>query len=80
MLIIHWPVNPEAPFKFGSRDEYQLIDKSGLDRGALEKAVADFNLTALVAGVDGFGLQPNRPAMAAEHPRRADLRQPWTGS
>ena len=25
--------------------------------------------------MDGFGLQPNRPAMAAEHPRRVDLRQ-----
>ena len=46
--IIHWPVNPEAPFEFGSTDEYELIDKSGLDRGALEKSVADFNLTALV--------------------------------
>ena len=25
--------------------------------------------------MDGFGLQPNRPVMAAEHPRRVDLRQ-----
>ena len=25
--------------------------------------------------MDGFGLQPNRTAMAAEHPRRVDLRQ-----
>ena len=46
--IIHWPVNPEAPFEFGSTDEYELIGKSGLDRGALEKSVADFNPTALV--------------------------------
>ena len=27
LYLIHWPVNPEAPFEFGSTDEYELIDK-----------------------------------------------------
>ena len=46
--IIHWPVNPEAPFEFDSTIEYELLDKSGMNRDALEKEVADFNPTALV--------------------------------
>ncbi|HBP45079.1 MAG TPA: glycosyl transferase family 1 [Flavobacteriales bacterium] len=48
VLIIHWPVNSEAPFVIGSTDEYELVDKSGLDQDELEKVVADFNPTALV--------------------------------
>ena len=46
--IIHWPVNAEAPFEFDSTTDCELIDKSGLDRGTLEKLVADFNPTAVV--------------------------------
>ncbi|MDP6187673.1 MAG: hypothetical protein QF863_10650, partial [Pseudomonadales bacterium] len=79
--IIHWPVNPEAPFEFGSTDEYELIDKSGLDRGALEKAVADFNPTALVCS--GW-MDSDYNALAKAHCNRIPvvltLDNWWTGS
>lgn len=46
--IVHWPVNPEAPFQFKSTSALELIDKSKLSRRNLKAHAASFNPTAIV--------------------------------
>jgi glycosyltransferase involved in cell wall biosynthesis len=47
VAIVHWPVNPEAPFQFQSTEQYTLIEKKVLG-ARLDEYVQEFRPTALV--------------------------------
>jgi glycosyltransferase involved in cell wall biosynthesis len=47
VCIVHWPVNPEAPFQFQSTEQYTLIVKKALGE-MLDDFVREFRPTALV--------------------------------
>jgi glycosyltransferase involved in cell wall biosynthesis len=46
--IVHWPVNPEAPFEIGSTEHYTLHPKANLNREALLSLMSRINPTAIV--------------------------------
>lgn len=46
--IVHWPVNPEAPFKVGSMEHYTLHPKADLNRMKLQSLMHRIQPTAIV--------------------------------
>jgi glycosyltransferase involved in cell wall biosynthesis len=46
--IVHWPINPEAPFQFSSTPQYTLHPKEDSGRDGLKKLLAQINPTAIV--------------------------------
>ncbi|MEM7161960.1 MAG: glycosyltransferase family 4 protein [Bacteroidota bacterium] len=46
--IIHWPINPEAPFQFSFSDQIQFYAKEDFDEGTLVSKVADINPDMIV--------------------------------
>ena len=48
VLIIHWPVNPEAPFDFKPSERLKLISKSSKSLRELQKIVTQFSPDTVV--------------------------------
>lgn len=48
ILIIRYPINKEAPFKFNTLEGIKIIDKSTLSEQELESTVVDFNPSVIV--------------------------------
>lgn len=46
--IVHWPINPEAPFNFESTESYSLHPKADYTRDGLKTLLESINPTALV--------------------------------
>lgn len=46
--IIHWPINPEAPFQFASTSQYTLHPKANFDKQSLKKLLDQINPTAII--------------------------------
>jgi len=46
--IIHWPINPEAPFQFASTPQYTLHPKANFDKQSLKKLLDQINPTAII--------------------------------
>lgn len=46
--IVHWPINPEAPFTFESTESYSLHPKADYTRDGLKTLLESINPTALV--------------------------------
>ncbi len=47
--IIHWPINPEAPFQFASTPQYTLHPKANFDKKGLKKLLDQINPTAIIS-------------------------------
>ena len=48
VTIIHWPVNPEAPFKFKSSSSIELIEKDSLNETELNQRIMDISPDLIV--------------------------------
>jgi len=46
--IVHWPIHPEAPFKFASTGHYTLHPKENHNQASLLQLLAQINPTAIV--------------------------------
>ena len=81
MDIVHWPLNPEAPFQFSSTPQYTLHPKKDYDRDELKKLLAQINPTAIVCS--GW-MDSDYNAMAKAYckliPVVLTLDNWWTGS
>ncbi len=53
ITVVHWPINPEAPFKFESTPEgVQLINKVGLEEGKLAELIHNAQLILCSGWID----------------------------
>ena len=79
--IVHWPLNPEAPFQFSSTPQYTLHPKKDFNRGELKQLLAQINPTAIVCS--GW-MDSDYNAMAKAYckliPVVLTLDNWWTGS
>ena len=79
--IVHWPIQPEAPFQFSSTDHCTLHPKEKYDRNSLAQLLAQINPTALVCS--GW-MDSDYNALANAHCHRIPvvltLDNWWTGS
>ena len=79
--IVHWPLNPEAPFQFSSTPQYTLHPKKNFNRGELKQLLAQINPTAIVCS--GW-MDSDYNAMAKAYCRQIPvvltLDNWWTGS
>ena len=79
--IVHWPLNPEAPFQFSSTPQYTLHPKKNFNRGELKQLLAQINPTAIVCS--GW-MDSDYNAMAKAYckliPVVLTLDNWWTGS
>jgi glycosyltransferase involved in cell wall biosynthesis len=79
--IVHWPLNPEAPFQFSSTPQYTLHPKKNSNRGELKQLLAQINPTAIVCS--GW-MDSDYNAMAKAYCRQIPvvltLDNWWTGS
>ena len=79
--IVHWPIQPEAPFQLSSTDHYTLHPKEKHNRNSLERLLAQINPTALVCS--GW-MDSDYNALAKTHCTRIPvvltLDNWWTGS
>jgi hypothetical protein len=79
--IVHWPLNPEAPFQFSSTPQYTLHPKKNFNRGELKQFLAQINPTAIVCS--GW-MDADYNAMAKAYCKRIPvvltLDNWWTGS
>ena len=79
--IVHWPLNPEAPFQFSSTPQYTLHPKKNFNRGELKQFLAQINPTAIVCS--GW-MDADYNAMAKAYckliPVVLTLDNWWTGS
>lgn len=79
--IVHWPVHPEAPFKFSSTDHYTLHPKKNDNRKNLRKLLTKINPTAIVCS--GW-MDSDYNAVAKTYQKRIPvvltLDNWWTGS
>ena len=79
--IVHWPLNPEAPFQFSSTPQYTLHPKEDFNRGELKQLLAQINPTAIVCS--GW-MDSDYNAMAKAYckliPVVLTLDNWWTGS
>ena len=79
--IVHWPVHPEAPFKYASTDNYTLHPKDTHTRESLKQLLAEINPTAIVCS--GW-MDSEYNAIAKEYRKRIPvvltLDNWWTGS
>ena len=79
--IVHWPIQPEAPFQFSSTPEYNLHPKAKFDRNALHALLDQIQPTALICS--GW-MDADYNAMAKAWRKRIPvvltLDNWWTGS
>ncbi|MBL6865733.1 MAG: glycosyl transferase family 1, partial [Flavobacteriales bacterium] len=79
--IVHWPINPEAPFQFSSTSQYTLHPKKDYNRDKLKKLLAQIKPTAVVCS--GW-MDSDYNAMAKAYckliPVVLTLDNWWTGS
>ncbi len=47
--VVHWPINPEAPFKFDFPESIEFIDKSKLSFQELSKITSSFNPHTIIS-------------------------------
>ncbi|MFP5470301.1 MAG: glycosyltransferase [Bacteroidia bacterium] len=49
ILVIHWPINKEAPFSFSFPENVQFIDKSKISRQVLFDTIVNFNPQTIIS-------------------------------
>jgi glycosyltransferase involved in cell wall biosynthesis len=79
--IVHWPLNPEAPFQFSSTPQYTLHPKKNFNRGELKQFLAQINPTAIVcSGWMDADYNTMAKAYCRHIPVVLTLDNWWTGS
>ncbi len=81
VLIVHWPINPEAPFKFSPTEGVKLIEKSSLSDRELQEKIAQFDPNTIVCSgwVDKDYLKIIRRLPDSTH-KILTLDNHWVGS
>jgi len=79
--IVHWPIHDEAPFEFGKKNAYSLLNKETLQGNELHDAVHQFQPTAIVCSgwIDSDYLKVAR-AWKKNIPVVVAFDNWWTGS
>lgn len=81
VLVIHWPINPEAPFKFYPSDSIQLVNKNEFSLGELIDKIEKFKPDTVVCSgwMDKEYLKIMR-TIPKKIPRVMTLDNHWEGS
>ncbi len=81
VTVFHWPVNPEAPFKFDQIDGVEFKDRSQFDTAALTKAVQALQPKAIVtSGWMDKGYTKVVSSFKKRIPTLLIIDNHWTGS